>query len=124
VAFLATATERDFGRRIGVPRVGPGTVLRRAIGLPASAFGLYIGHGGLAIAATGVVAVSIWSSEAIQTVRPGAADPVGPYAFTLTEVRNANGPYFQTSIAEVEIRRDGALVATLAPERRWCARTS
>ncbi|PRY23233.1 cytochrome c-type biogenesis protein CcmF [Aliiruegeria haliotis] len=118
-AFLMVATLQDYARRIGLPRVGPATALRRAAGLPAAAYGLYLGHAGLAIAAAGVIAVSVWSAEAIQTVQQGSATRVGPYEFTLEGIRNTTGPNYQTSIARVTVTRQGDVVAELAPERRW-----
>ncbi len=118
-SFLAVATLIDFGRRIGLPKARPAIALRRAVGLPASAYGLYLGHAGMAIAAAGVIAVSVWSAEAIQTVQPGTATKVGPYEFSLHEIRNTAGPNFQTSIARMEVTRNGKFVTSLAPERRW-----
>ncbi|MDV7144166.1 heme lyase CcmF/NrfE family subunit [Tropicimonas sp. TH_r6] len=117
--FLATATLLDFGRRIGLPQASPLVALRRAIGLPASAYGLYLGHTGLAIAAAGVIAVSVWSTEVIQTTAPGQPVAVGPYEFTLRDVRSGNGPNFQTTFASVDVTREGTLVTTLKPERRF-----
>ncbi len=117
--FLATATLLDYGRRIGLPQASPTVALRRAIGLPASAYGLYIGHAGLAVAAAGVIAVSVWSSEVIQTTAPGTPVTVGPYEFTLRDVRSGNGPNYQTTFAKVDVSRDGAHVTTLEPERRF-----
>ena len=116
--FLGWATLMDLGRRIGLPGA-PATVLHRLIGLPRSAWGLYIGHFGLALAAAGVVAVSLWSDEAIQTVNPGEPVTVGPYDYTLMDITNTVGPNYQTSIAAVRVTRDGAPVTVLFPERRW-----
>ncbi|MDP5220112.1 heme lyase CcmF/NrfE family subunit [Ruegeria sp. 2205SS24-7] len=117
--WLAVATLQDLAVRIGLPGVKPDVALRRIIGLPRSAWGLYLGHGGLAIAAAGVIAVSVWKSEVIQTVQPGERIAVGPYAFVLDGIENTTGPNYQTSIATVEVFRDGTLVSTLKPERRW-----
>lgn len=118
-SFLATATLLDYARRIGLPKASALTALRRAAGLPASAYGLYIGHAGLAIAAAGVIAVSVWSTEAIQTVTAGTPVSVGPYEFTLHDVRSGNGPNYQTTFAKVDVTRNGIHVTTLEPERRF-----
>ncbi len=118
-AWLAIATGQDLLRRCGVPGVSFGTALRRAAGLPRSAWGLYLGHLGLAIAAAGVVAVSVWGDEAIQTVLPGEATQVGPYEFTLIDIENTTGPNYQTSIAAIRVTRGGELATVLFPERRW-----
>ncbi|MCV6596053.1 MAG: heme lyase CcmF/NrfE family subunit [Mangrovicoccus sp.] len=117
--FLAIATLADLLRRAGVPGAPIGTVLRRIIGMPRSAWGLWIGHGGLALAAAGVVAVSVWSAEEIQTVRKGEETAVGPYSFALIDIENTQGPNYQTSIAALRVTRNGELVTMLFPERRW-----
>ncbi len=118
-AFLAVATLQDLGRRIGIPAAPVGTVLRRLAGLPRSAWGLYFGHLGLAIAAAGVVAVSLWSAESIQTVKPGEPVSIGRYEFTLMDITNTQGPNYQTSIAAVRVSRGEDPVTVLFPERRW-----
>ncbi len=117
--WLAVATLQDLAARAGLPRVSPGVALRRIAGLPRSAWGLYLGHLGLAIAAAGVVAVSVWKEEAIQTVAFGTPVEVGPYAFTLDKVENSTGPNYQTSIATVTVSRGGTTLVTLHPERRF-----
>ncbi|MBR9842273.1 MAG: heme lyase CcmF/NrfE family subunit [Rhodobacteraceae bacterium] len=117
--FLAVATLQDLGLRAGLPGAKPGTALRRMVGLPRSIWGLYLGHIGLAIAAAGVVAVSVWKAEEIRTVSLGEGLVVGPYAFTLETIDNGTGPNYQTSVATVIVTRDGVSVATLHPERRW-----
>ena len=117
--WLAVATLLDLGRRAGVGQVPVATALRRVRGLPLSAWGLYLGHLGLAIAAAGVVGASVWKAEEIQVVTPGQAVQVGPYDFTLMDITNTTGPNYQTSIAAVKVSRRDAVVATLFPERRW-----
>jgi cytochrome c-type biogenesis protein CcmF len=117
--WLAVASIQDLLVRIGFRKVPFATSLHRMIGLPRSAWGLYVGHFGLAIAAAGVIAVSVWKVEAIQTVELGKPTQVGQYEFTLTRIQDGKGPNFETSIAVVEVTRDGAPVATLRPERRW-----
>ena len=117
--WLGVATLADMLRRAGFPKVSVPMMLRRLIGLPASAWGLYLGHGGLAIAAAGVVAVSIWKVETIDIVKFGESIEVGRYEFKLLDVENTAGPNYQTSIAAVQITEDGKPVALVFPERRW-----
>ncbi len=119
VAWLGIATIEDLCRRIGLPKVPFGTALRRLAGLPRSAWGLYVGHLGLSVAAAGVIAISVWSHEDIRVVSPGAELRVGPYDYKLLEVENSTGPNYQTSVAAVHVSRNGELVTMLFPERRW-----
>ena len=119
VCWLAAATLLDLARRAGLPGVPLGIAARRAAGLPLSAWALYIGHLGLAIAAAGVVAVSVWKVEAIQVVETGAPAKVGAYTFTLLDVGNASGPNYTSTIGTVRVERDGVPIDVLFPERRW-----
>jgi len=117
--WLAVATLQDLAARAGLPKAGPATALRRVAGLPRSAWGLYLGHLGLAVAAAGVVAVSVWKAEAIQTTQPGTPVEVGPYAFTLEEVESGTGPNYQTTIGQVTVTRGDTPIRVLKPERRF-----
>ena len=117
--WLAVATVQDIAYRCGVPKVPAGTAFRRLIGLPRSAWGMYLGHFGIAVASAGVIAVSVWKVEVIQTVQPGDPTQVGPYEFTLLDIENTTGPNYQTSIAAVKVTREGEVVTVLFPERRW-----
>ncbi|PSL20717.1 heme lyase CcmF/NrfE family subunit [Shimia abyssi] len=117
--FLLVATLQDLAGRIGLPGVPASVALRRLMGLPRSAWGLYLGHTGVAIAAAGVVVVSIWSSEVILTVKKGEPVRVGPYDYTLMDIENTTGPNYQTSIASVHVSKKGEALTVLFPERRW-----
>lgn len=117
--WLSIATVQDLVRRAGFRKSNPWGALRRIFGLPRSAWGLYLGHLGLAVAAAGVVVVSVWKVEEIQTVMPGVPTQVGPFAFTLIDVENTTGPNYQTSVAAVQVTHAGDEVAMLFPERRW-----
>ncbi|UWQ90679.1 heme lyase CcmF/NrfE family subunit [Rhodobacteraceae bacterium M382] len=117
--WLAIATCQDLLHRSGFPGVPLGILLRRMIGLPRSAWGMYLGHLGLAIAAAGVVAVSVWKVEVIQSVEPGVPMPVGAYEFTLQGVSETLGPNYEALTATIIVTQDGAPVTTLHPERRW-----
>ena len=117
--WLAAATFVDVARRAGAPKVSPSVFLRRLVGLPRSAWGLYIGHMGIAVVAAGLIAVSLWKVEVVQTVKPGEDIPVGPYAFALLDIENAAEANYQTSIAAIRVSQDGEIVTMLFPERRW-----
>ena len=106
-------------KRAGLPKTTPLQAVGRLIGLPRSAWGLFFGHLGMAIAVAGVTAISVWKVEAIQTLKPGETVSVSAYDFTLLEVASGRGPNYQTSVAAITVSQAGADVATLQPERRW-----
>ncbi len=118
-AWLLAATVAELLGRAGLPRVGLAVALKRLAGLPTSAWGLVLGHGGMALAVAGVTAISVWQAEAIQVQRPGETQVVSGYEFTLLDVGSGRGANYQTSIATVKVAREGETVALLFPERRW-----
>ncbi|MCC2113993.1 MAG: cytochrome c biogenesis protein CcsA, partial [Hyphomicrobiales bacterium] len=117
--WLIAATLMEFWARADFARVGFTGGLRRALGLPRSAYGLYCGHIGLALAIAGVTAVSVWKVEAIQVQKPGVGVEVAGYTFTLIDVTKAEGPNYQAEVATMRVTRGDDLVAVLFPERRW-----
>ena len=117
--FLGVATILDLARRAGVGKAAWSSLPRRLAGLPLSAWGLYLGHFGMAVASAGVVAASLWSIEKIQTVTPGIPVAVGSYEYTLVGVKDGFGPNYRTSVATVTVKKDGREITTLYPERRW-----
>ena len=117
--WLFAGSLTDLFGRAGLPKAGLRRGLRRLVGLPTSAWGLVFGHVGLAVAVAGVATLSVWQVESIQAQRPGETVQVAGYGYRLVEVRSGRGPNYQTSLATVEVSRDGAPVARLTPERRW-----
>jgi len=118
-AWVMAATLVDLAQRAGLGRVPVRRALARLAGLPRSAWGLYAGHAGLAICLAGVVAISVWKVEAIQTQRIGEPVSVGGYEFALLDVGQARGPNYQSSLATIAVRDGGERIALLFPERRW-----
>ncbi len=117
--WLFTATSADLFSRAGFAKAGIRAGLRRLAGLPMSAWGLVLGHTGLALVVAGVTLISVWRVETIQTQRPGEAVSVAGYDFTLVDIGSAQGPNYQSSLATVEVSKNGERVALLFPERRW-----
>ena len=118
-SWLFAATLGELLTRAGLPKASPFTALRRLAGLPMSAWGMTLGHLGLAVVVAGVAAISVWKAEAIQAQRPGETVELAGYGFKLFDVGASRGPNYQTSLATVEVVRDGETVAVLFPERRW-----
>jgi cytochrome c-type biogenesis protein CcmF len=77
-----------------------------------------LAHGGLAIFIAGMTASSAWKDEKVQTMRVGDTVTVSGYAFTLTGVRDVDGPNYMATEGTFEIRRNGDHFATVTPEKR------
>ena len=105
--------------RANFARAGLAGGLLRLIGLPRSAWGLFLGHLGLAAVVAGVAAISVWQVERIVVQKPGESAIIGGYDFRLVGVDATRGPNYQSSVATVLVTRNGEEIARLTPERRW-----
>ncbi len=118
-AWLFIGTVSGFVDRAGFKKAGFAGGLRRAAGLPRSAYGLYFGHLGLAITVAGITAISVWKVEGLQEQAVGQSVSVAGYTFTIESVKDVKGPNYRSELATINVQRDGEQVSTLFPERRW-----
>lgn len=102
-------------------RAGRGSLAARALRLtrlPRADWGKATAHAGLGITLFAVAAMTAWVTEDIRVLRPGESFALGPYAVKLAAVHSGEGPNYTTTIAEMEVSRDGNLVAVMHPEKR------
>jgi cytochrome c-type biogenesis protein CcmF len=59
-----------------------------------------------------------WQVEDIRAVSPAEPWEVAGYEVVLAEVHEERGPNYFTTMATIDVRRDGELVASLKPEKR------
>ncbi|RGP36842.1 heme lyase CcmF/NrfE family subunit [Pseudotabrizicola alkalilacus] len=103
-------------------RTGRGPVagrIARLGRLPRADWGKVTAHAGMGITVFAVCAMLAWKTEDIRIVQEGASYPLGPYEVTLQSVEEVQGPNYRSTQATMVVRRDGALVATLTPEKRF-----
>ena len=103
-------------------RTGRGPVsgrIARLGRLPRADWGKVTAHAGMGITVFAVCAMLAWKTEDIRIVQEGASYPLGPYEVTLQSVEEVQGPNYLSTQATMIVRRDGALVATLTPEKRF-----
>ncbi|MFN4129612.1 MAG: cytochrome c-type biogenesis CcmF C-terminal domain-containing protein, partial [Paracoccaceae bacterium] len=96
----------------------PGRVARLAR-LPRADWGKVTAHAGMGITMFAVCAMLAWKTEDIRIVQEGGSFPLGPYEVTLASVDQVQGPNYLSTMATMVVRRDGGLVATLTPEKRF-----
>ncbi|MBV9079385.1 MAG: heme lyase CcmF/NrfE family subunit [Methylobacteriaceae bacterium] len=92
--------------------------LRRAAGLPRSAWGSALAHAGLGISVLGLAAQA-WSTETITTIRQGEAVRAGPYEVVLLGTGPKPGPNYTEQAATFSVRRDGGVVGRLEAGKRF-----
>ncbi|NEX44732.1 heme lyase CcmF/NrfE family subunit [Pseudotabrizicola algicola] len=86
--------------------------------LPRADWGKGTAHIGLGITVFAVCAMLAWKTEDIRIVQEGGSYPLGPYEVTLDSVDEVQGPNYISTMATMTVRRDGAVVARLTPEKR------
>jgi cytochrome c-type biogenesis protein CcmF len=93
--------------------------LRRAIGLPRSAWGTAFAHFGMGVTLMGIIAVTAWGSERIASLKPGGSIDIAHYRLTFDGLFNRAGPNYRDLVGRFTVRRtNGDLLGTMEPSRR------
>ena len=116
-AWLILGALTDLVARIRLFRVPLGASLQRLGTLPRGSFGTTIAHAGLGVTIAGIAGMSL-AQQSIVLLHPGQVAHVGGYDWRLESVSDVAGPNYAAREARIEVSRDGAVVATLAPQRR------
>jgi cytochrome c-type biogenesis protein CcmF len=91
---------------------------RRGLGVPAAVLGMAIAHIGAGAFVLGVTTVQISSVERDVALVPGQSAMAGDYQFRFDSIENVEGPNYDGFRGHVTVLRKGAVVTTLAPEKR------
>jgi cytochrome c-type biogenesis protein CcmF len=87
-----------------------------ALQLPA--FASALAHAGLGITLLGIAGTICWRSEAMDVLSPGQSAQVGSYSLQFNGATPVDGPNYIANRGNIVVRRNGAEVATMAPEMR------
>lgn len=107
----------DLSQRTG--RGGIADRLGRLARLPRADWGKATAHTGLGITIFAVCAMMSWKVEDIRVLQIGESYPLGAYDVTLQAVDRVQGPNYLSTMATMQVMRDGAEVAMLYPEKRF-----
>ena len=117
--FIMAGALTDIAERTMVFRIPLGAALRRAAGLPRSAWGTALAHFGIGVTLMGIVAVTAWGSERIAALRPGETVDVAHYRLTYEGLINRPGPNYRDLVGRFIVRRaNGDLLGIMEPSRR------
>jgi cytochrome c-type biogenesis protein CcmF len=116
--WLFMATVREWTMRIKLFEGPVSTSWRRASNLPRSAHGMTLAHAGLAVAMFGFIGSTVWKSEEIMFVQPGADISIGGFDVRFNGVERVRGPNYFADRGELTVSRDGKYLTDLFPERR------
>ena len=117
--FVMAGALIDIAERTMILRVPFGAALRRAAGLPRSAWGTAVAHFGIGATLLGIVAVTAWGSERIASVRPGGTIDIAHYRLSFEGLFNRPGPNYRDVVGRFTVRRtNGDLLGVMEPSRR------
>jgi cytochrome c-type biogenesis protein CcmF len=116
--FVIVGAVIDIAERIGLFRLPLGLALRRARGLPRSAWGTMFAHAGVGIALIGIVCETSWNSENIRTMKPGDVTSIAGYGLKLENLTPHQGSNYREMAANFSVLVDGRVVATMSPSKR------
>ncbi|MGL4635970.1 MAG: heme lyase CcmF/NrfE family subunit [Beijerinckiaceae bacterium] len=115
--FVVAGSISEIVTRAGRGGGGFGLFLRKASGLPVSAWGSAIAHAGVGVMILGVAATA-YETERIANVRSGEVLNLGAYELVLTDVQQRQGPNYVDTVALFDVRRGGVLEAKIEPAKR------
>lgn len=90
--------------------------LGRLGAIPRATWGTAVAHIGMAVTIAGICGMS-QATETTALMRPGETRTLAGYDWTLTGVADRAGPNYAARAATLELRRNGALITVLRPER-------
>jgi cytochrome c-type biogenesis protein CcmF len=116
--FVIVGAVIDIAERIGLFRLPFGLALRRARGLPRSAWGTMFAHAGVGIALIGIVCETSWNSENIRTMKPGDVTSIAGYSLKLESLTPHQGSNYREMAANFSVLVDGRVIDTMSPSKR------
>jgi cytochrome c-type biogenesis protein CcmF len=117
--FVMAGAIIDIAERTLVLRLPFRAALRRAIGLPRSAWGTAFAHFGLGASLLGIVAATAWGGERIAEMKVGDNLEIAHYRLTLTALFSRQGPNYHALVGRFVVRRmNGDLIGVMEPSRR------
>ncbi|MEJ1158022.1 heme lyase CcmF/NrfE family subunit [Prosthecomicrobium sp. N25] len=93
--------------------------LRRARGLPGSAWGMMIAHIGIGLTVLGVVAESAWKVESIVALKPGETVSIARYQVTYEGTSPRQMENYQEQSGLFTVRDGNRVVAVMRPAKRF-----
>jgi len=116
--FVVAGAISDLAERIGLFRNPPSIALRRARGLPRSAWGTAFAHAGIGIALIGIVCETTWNSEYIGTMKEGDTAKIAGYELKMDGLTQRQGPNYRELVASFAVSLDGERLSMMTPSKR------
>jgi len=94
------------------------SVLARLRLLPLAMVGMMVAHLGVAVFAFGVTMLKTYEIERDVKMGPDSTTELAGYRFRMLGVREMPGPNYKATQGQIEVSRDGKVIAMLLPEKR------
>ncbi|HEY2246948.1 MAG TPA: cytochrome c-type biogenesis CcmF C-terminal domain-containing protein, partial [Bradyrhizobium sp.] len=116
--FVIAGALSDLAERVQLFRMPFRVSLRRAGGLPRSAWGSAFAHAGVGVALMGIVCETTWNSEHIAAMKPGDSAKIAGYDVQFDRLREQQGPNYRELVASFKVGLDGADLGVMTPSKR------
>ncbi|MBV7379294.1 heme lyase CcmF/NrfE family subunit [Maritimibacter dapengensis] len=115
-AWLVAGAATDLWSRLG--RGALSNRFGRLARLPRADWGRVVAHTGLGVVFMGISGLMAWQVEDIRVARSAEPFDVAGYEVMIREVREERGPNYLSTVADIEVSRNGRDLAVLQPEKR------
>jgi cytochrome c-type biogenesis protein CcmF len=116
--FVILGALSDLAERIGLFRVPVRIAIRRARGLPRSAWGTVFAHAGVGVALIGIVCETTWNNEYIASMKTDDVARISGYVLKLDGITQRQGPNFRESVAQFTVTLNGEPLSVMTPSKR------
>src|SRR5262249_50578669 len=110
--FVVTGAVSEIVERTGLLKVPLATALRRAVGLPRSAWGAAFAHVGIGITLLGIIGETQWSLERIAELKPGQTVSIRRYDLRFHNHTIRQRPTLRYLAAHFTVSRHGEVIGT------------
>src|SRR5262249_12475867 len=116
--FVVTGAVSEIVERTGLLKVPLATALRRAVGLPRSAWGAAFAHVGIGITLLGIIGETQWSLERIAELKPGQTVSIRRYDLHFDNTTMRQRPNYRELAAHFTVSRHGEVIGAMEPAKR------
>ncbi len=117
--FVIAGAAKDIYDRLKVGQISLGNTLRRALGLPRSAYGTALAHAGVGILIMGVSCASALRSDEVIILGPGDSAHIAGYEVRLMDTGERQGPNYIAAFARFDVLSGERIIDRLEAERRF-----
>jgi cytochrome c-type biogenesis protein CcmF len=116
--FVIAGALTDFAERTAVAKASLATSMRRAAGLPRSAWGTMFAHLGLGVTLIGIVGETQFGSERIAEIKPGQTISISGYDLRFDGMRAQQGQNYRDDVARFVVSRGNSVIGEMEPSKR------